>query len=147
MLRLNAKHLLWQMIFSIRSDHQNNTIFWWVVIFLQTDITSNRDMAENTNARWPTVISESRKTNVLQIVIMNTIYPGSMLLKQWIRSGRGFHNICERPYVLHLLNGGGFTFSLLLSPNLVNYLFQSNIPKRKSETYRKLNLLRPVGSQ
>lgn len=131
-----------QMIFGIRSNHQIYTVSWWVVIFLQTDLTSR-------NAWWPTVISESRKTNVLQMIVMDTIYPGSMLLKQWIRSGRRFHNIYERPYVLHLLNGGGFTFLLLLlSPNLVNYVFQSNISKRKSETYKKeLSLLRPMGLQ
>lgn len=59
-------------------------------------------------------MSESRKTNVFQMIAMDTICPGSMLLRQWIRSGRRLHNICERPYVLHLLNGGRFYFIIII---------------------------------
>lgn len=48
------------------------------------------------------------------MIVMDTICPGSVLLKQWMCSGSRFHNICESPYVLHLWNGGGFTFFIII---------------------------------
>lgn len=130
---------------------QNNKISWWVVIVLQVDLKSYwkkyiYKKKKPTNDWWPTVISESWKTKALQTIVMDTIYPGSMLPKQWILSGRRFHNICERIYVLQLLNGGGFTFYYHCHRNLVNYLFQPNISKRKSETNRNNWALRVMGS-